>query len=154
MHQIACTPSATINGSDLGIRQAWLPLFDRYGVDLVVNGHDHDYERSFPCRGLDSMVGTEVATGAPAETLRPHPVTTDDTGVFDTSQGTVHLVLGCGGTHAPLPEYRGDTAHGLRHAQGFTPANPPPPPPPARAFPPSAPRPPGDAPRAAARGPR
>src|SRR5258708_8689303 len=125
MHQIACTPSATINGSDLGIRQAWLPLFDRYGVDLVVNGHDHDYERSFPCRGLDSMVGTEVATGAPAETLRPHPVTTDDTGVFDTSRGTVHLVLGCGGTSAPLDEYGVDTADGLRQAKVFTTANRP-----------------------------
>ena len=30
--------SATGNGSDLGIRQQWLPLFDRYQVDLVVTG--------------------------------------------------------------------------------------------------------------------
>ena len=43
------------------------------------------YERSFPVRGFDS-----------AGTLRPHPVTTVDSGVFDTSQGTVHLVLGGG----------------------------------------------------------
>src|SRR5258708_26530103 len=120
MHQIACTSSATGNGSDLGIRQAWLPLFDRYGVDLVVNGHDHDYERSFPCRGLDSMVGTEVASGVPVETLRPHPVTTDDTGVFDTSRGTVRLVLGCGGGRAPLHEFSVHNAPPLRPAQGFT----------------------------------
>ena len=59
------------------------------------------------------------------ETLRPHPVTTDDTGVFDTSQGTVHLVLGCGGTNAPLDEYGVDTAHGLRQAKVFTTANRP-----------------------------
>jgi hypothetical protein len=26
---------------DLGIRQEWLPLFDKYGVDLVVCGHEH-----------------------------------------------------------------------------------------------------------------
>jgi hypothetical protein len=110
MHQIACSSSATGNGSDLGIRQAWLPLFDKYQVDLVLNGHDHDYERSFPCRGFDSMAGTEVATGAPVQTLRPHPVTTADTGVFDTSQGTVHLVLGCGGTNANLDDYGVDTA--------------------------------------------
>jgi hypothetical protein len=82
MHQIACSSSATGNGSDLGIRQAWLPLFDRYQVDLVLNGHDHDYERSFPCRGFDTLVGKEVATGTPVQTLRPHPVTTDDTGVL------------------------------------------------------------------------
>jgi hypothetical protein len=66
-----------------------------------------------------------VATGAPVETLRPHPVTTDDTGVFDTSQGTVHLVLGCGGTNAPLDEYGVDTADALRQAKVFTTANRP-----------------------------
>ena len=38
-------------------------------------------------------------------TLRPHPVTTADNGVFDTSQGTVHLILGCGGTDANLDDY-------------------------------------------------
>ena len=125
MHQIACSSSATGNGSDLGIRQAWLPLFDRYQVDLVLNGHDHDYERSFPCRGFDTMVGTEVATGTSVQTLRPHPVTTDDTGVFDTSRGTVHLVLGCGGTNANLDDYGADTADGMRQAKVFTKPNRP-----------------------------
>jgi len=110
MHQCAASSSATGNGSDLGIRQEWLPLFDRYQVDLVLNGHDHDYERSFPVRGTDANAGHEVATGAVVNTLRPHPVTTTDSGVFDTSQGTVHLILGCGGTDAPLDEYGTDTA--------------------------------------------
>jgi hypothetical protein len=125
MHQIACSSSVIGNGSDLGIRQEWLPLFDRYQVDLVLNGHDHDYERSFPCRGFDNNVGTEVATGATVQTMRPHPVTTKDTGVFDTSCGTVHLVLGCGGTDANLDEYGVDTADGLPQAKVFTRANRP-----------------------------
>src|SRR5208282_4616779 len=73
----------------LGIRRKWLPLFDRYEVDLVLCGHGGGYERSFPVRGVDSP-----------DTLRPHPVTTTDSGVFDTSQGTVHLVLGCGDSDA------------------------------------------------------
>jgi hypothetical protein len=38
---------------------------------------------------------------AAADTRRPHPVTTVDSGVFDTSQGTVHLVLGCAGPGGP-----------------------------------------------------
>ncbi len=125
MHQIACSSSATGNGSDLGIRQEWLPLFDRYQVDLVLNGHDHDYERSFPCRGFDSMVGTEASTGAPVDTMRPHPVTTTDGGVFDTSEGTVHLVLGSGGTSAPLDKYGIDSADGLTQAKVFTMPNRP-----------------------------
>ena len=125
MHQIACTSSVTGNGSDLGIRQQWLPLFDRYQVGLVLNGHDHDYERSFPCRGFDNLAGTEVATGAAVQTMRPHPVSTQDTGVFDTSKGTVHLVLGCGGTNANLDDYGVDTADGLPQAKVFTRANRP-----------------------------
>jgi hypothetical protein len=125
MHQCAASSSATGNGSDLGIRQQWLPLFDRYEVDLVLTGHDHDYERSFPVRGADADVGTEVSTGAVVNTLRPHPVTTKDTGVFDTSQGTVHLILGCGGTDANLDDYGTDTADGQHQAKVFTRANRP-----------------------------
>ena len=126
MHQCACSSSATGNGSDLGIRQQWLPLFDRYQVDLVLNGHDHDYERSFPVRGADVDAGREAATEAVVNTLRPHPVTTADSGVFDTSQGTVHLILGCGGTDAPLDEYGTDTADGSFPPGGRPPRTPQP----------------------------
>jgi alkaline phosphatase D len=44
------------------------------------------------------------------DTSRPRPVTTVDSGVFDTSQGTVHLVLGCGGS-ATGPAGHEDTGH-------------------------------------------
>ena len=87
MHQCAASSSVTGNGSDLGIRQEWLPLFDRYQVDLVLNGHDHGYERSFPVRGADTDAGHEVATGAIVNTLRPHPVTTTDSGVVRHQPG-------------------------------------------------------------------
>jgi len=29
-------------------RELYHPLFDKYGVDLVLQGHDHNYQRSFP----------------------------------------------------------------------------------------------------------
>ncbi|MGH3524954.1 MAG: fibronectin type III domain-containing protein, partial [Mycobacterium sp.] len=51
MHQTAISTCDRTNGADLGIRQEWLPLFDRYTVDLVVCGHEHHYERSHPVRG-------------------------------------------------------------------------------------------------------
>jgi hypothetical protein len=97
LHQCACSSAPTGSGSDLGIRREWLPLFDTYEVDLVLSGHDHGYERSFPVRGFDAAAGTDTLSGATADTRRPRPVTTVDSGVFDTSQGTVHLVLGSGG---------------------------------------------------------
>ena len=45
MHQCAFS-SSTKHGSDQGVRAAWLDLFARTGVDLVLQGHDHTYERS------------------------------------------------------------------------------------------------------------
>jgi len=39
--------SSSTHGSSLGVRNAFCHLFEQYGVDIVFNGHDHDYERSF-----------------------------------------------------------------------------------------------------------
>jgi hypothetical protein len=124
MH-MSIASSSLGNGSDLGIRQEWAPLFDEYQVDLVVNGHDHDYERSFPTRGYDSDVGWESATGVTVQTMRPHPVTTADSGSFDTSKGTVHLVLGGGGTSDDTDTYLVDSKDGSPEAQVFTRHNAP-----------------------------
>ena len=129
MHQCAMSTSVPGNGSDLGIRRAWLPLFDRYQVDLVLSGHEHDYERSYPVRGYDRGAhGTVVSpnpdqtAGQAIDTRRPSVVTTEpvsDYGIpaWDTSQGTVFLVLGGGGTNGPSNVYGTDTADGLSQAK-------------------------------------
>jgi hypothetical protein len=40
--------SNTTHGSDAGIRNVWQPIFDKWNVDLVINGHVHAYERTNP----------------------------------------------------------------------------------------------------------
>lgn len=57
--------SAGSHGSDAGVQDHLVPLFERYGVDLVLSGHDHDYERSQEIDGV-----TYVVSGAGAK-LRP-----------------------------------------------------------------------------------
>src|ERR1700726_3818976 len=89
MHQVAISTADMANGADLGIREEWVPLFDQYGVDLVVCGHEHHYERSHPIRGREANA-----------TLTPVPTATA-TDVIDTSKGTVHMVIGGGGTSVP-----------------------------------------------------
>ena len=89
MHQVAISSVDMFNGADLGIREEWLPLFDKYGVDLVVCGHEHHYERSHPLRGRQANA-----------TLTPIPGATA-TDVIDTTKGTVHMVIGGGGTSVP-----------------------------------------------------
>ncbi len=39
------------HGSQLKMRREFTPLFEKYGVDLVLTGHDHNYERSHPMKG-------------------------------------------------------------------------------------------------------
>jgi 3',5'-cyclic AMP phosphodiesterase CpdA len=89
MHQVAISTADMFNGADLGIREEWVPLFDQYGVDLVVCGHEHHYERSHPIRGHESNA-----------TLTPVPAATDAE-MIDTTKGTVHMVIGGGGTSVP-----------------------------------------------------
>lgn len=36
------------HGSYLPVRGAWSPLFDNYGVDIVINAHSHNYQRTKP----------------------------------------------------------------------------------------------------------
>ena len=127
MHQDALSSSKTGNGSDKGIRETWLPLFDRYGVDLVVCGHDHDYERSYPVRGCNHHAGIDRHTGEPVDTLQPRPAMHAQSAgnTFDTRHGTVHLILGGGGTSAPLDVYGVDIGNGNPQAQVFTKPNRP-----------------------------
>jgi hypothetical protein len=58
-------------------------------VDVVVCGHEHHYERSHPLRGHQ-----------PNDTMTPDPVATR-TDLADTTKGTVHMVIGGGGTSIP-----------------------------------------------------
>jgi 3',5'-cyclic AMP phosphodiesterase CpdA len=92
MHQVAISTADKFNGADLGIREEWVPLFDKYGVDLVVCGHEHHYERSHPLRGWE------------ANRTRTPLVASSVTDLIDTTAGTVHMVIGGGGTSVPSNE--------------------------------------------------
>ena len=75
-HCAYCTN--TLHGSDAGVRR-WVPLFDRYGVDLVINGHNHCYERTQPLRA--GLPVAEVRSG----------------GTWGSASGTTYLCAGGGG---------------------------------------------------------
>jgi hypothetical protein len=63
-----CMFSSSTHGVDpdvLAARGALVPLYDKYAVDLVVNGHDHDYERSKPLKAGTPPSGAPlIGTGA------------------------------------------------------------------------------------------
>ncbi len=108
MHQVAMS-SAHFNGADLGIRQQWLPLFDAYGVDLVLAGHEHHFERSFPVRGV--LPGSALLTPAPASAAGGRGGLPRQPAEIDTRHGTVHMTIGGGGHPYQTPARR-------RHGRG------------------------------------
>jgi 3',5'-cyclic AMP phosphodiesterase CpdA len=74
------------HGSDIAIQQSLVPVFDRYGVDVVFTGHDHHYERTFAIRcDVDAPVLPACLVGG------------EDPKVVKQGDGTVYFVTGAGG---------------------------------------------------------
>ncbi|MGB9720446.1 MAG: metallophosphoesterase [bacterium] len=48
--------SSGSHGSNLKVRDAWCPIFEKYGVDIVFCGHDHSYERTKEINGVIYIV--------------------------------------------------------------------------------------------------
>jgi 3',5'-cyclic AMP phosphodiesterase CpdA len=44
------------------LRRHWVPIFDRHGVDMVLQGHDHAYLRTYPMRANRPVPGERSGT--------------------------------------------------------------------------------------------
>ncbi|MBW8482430.1 purple acid phosphatase family protein [Actinomadura parmotrematis] len=55
------------HASEGGVREKWVPLFEKYQVDLVVNGHNHVYERTDAIKGAALKTLPIGGTVNPAE---------------------------------------------------------------------------------------
>lgn len=62
-------------------RHTWGHLFDQYGVDLVINGHVHAYERTYPTFH-DGTVHTNASLDSYAEGPAPIYVITGGSGAY------------------------------------------------------------------------
>ncbi|RII15574.1 Calcineurin-like phosphoesterase [Streptomyces sp. YIM 130001] len=63
-----CMYSTSTHASDGGVRDAWLPAFTKHQVDLVINGHNHVYERTDAIK--DGEVGKKLPIGASTDPTR------------------------------------------------------------------------------------
>lgn len=52
------------HGAESSFRDLYHPLFDQFKVDLAINGHNHNYERSYPIRHGGGAVPVVVDTNA------------------------------------------------------------------------------------------
>ncbi len=94
------------------MRQNVLPLLEEYGVDLVLNGHSHSYERSYLINGHYGNSGTwdpatmliDGSNGNPNEGNAYQKYYDGD----DPNLGAVYSVVGCSGQ-------KGDGTSPLNH---------------------------------------
>jgi hypothetical protein len=99
LHHCAFATSSK-HASDAGVRAALAPLFDRFSVDLVVQGHNHQYERTNPIRaGRSTMQAPDQSTIWPAK------------------DGTTYICVGSGGR----PRYGWQPGEGDRYRSGPNP---------------------------------
>jgi hypothetical protein len=85
-HRMEYTSTTDTHGSELGLRQALHPLFDKYGVDLVLQAHNHSYERTYPL---------EYNSANPSR-----PITTDTSkSTYKDPSGVIYVTVGTGGQH-------------------------------------------------------
>jgi len=74
--------SARFHGPDIDLRKVLEPLFVKYGVDVVLSGHEHVYERMRPQQGIYYFI--EGASGSlRAGNLAPSTITAKG---FDTDR--------------------------------------------------------------------
>ena len=129
------------NSSSAHYAQQWMravsPLFERSGVDLVLNGHVHNYQRSHPLRFAPNL----ASTGKPVidSTGKVDGTFTLDT-TFDgkkntTPKGILYIVTGAGGAglydtafsnkpekwvHMPKANWVPFTAKFMSHVHSFS----------------------------------
>lgn len=88
-----------VETAEINMRQYVLPILDAYGVDVVLNGHSHNYERSYLLDGHYGLAATftsahqvDPGDGDPAG---DGAYRKDDT-VPSPNSGTVYVVNGSG----------------------------------------------------------
>jgi hypothetical protein len=62
MHHQPIWSASTRHGSSTTLQAAWQPVIDAHHIDLVLNGHDHDYEVTKPLVGMNVQTGTAALT--------------------------------------------------------------------------------------------
>ncbi len=90
--KIACYHKTTLTSDDdhdpeYDFGKIYHPLFEEHGVDLILTGHNHNYQRS-----------KVVKTGS-GQVKRPEVTqqVENRSGPFDTRKGIIHIVSGTGG---------------------------------------------------------
>ena len=80
------------------LRENLTPILERFGVDLVLNGHSHGYERTYRLKGLRGLAKTfDKVTNIAESTSARYDGSPNSCPILTKGQGTVYVVNGSGG---------------------------------------------------------
>ena len=71
------------------VRDKYQPLFDKYGVDLVIQGHNHIYSRTLPLSLNKLDISKPIVDQSSSSS--------SNNNIFTNPNGTIFLVVGVGG---------------------------------------------------------
>ncbi|MDB4955542.1 MAG: Purple acid phosphatase [Myxococcales bacterium] len=97
LHHRPMWSSGTLHGSDLTLQASWQPLVDQYHLDLVLNGHEHQFEITKPLLGQaiqpTNATGTVyvIAGGAGADLYPTGTVPWDAYAEMTHSAAVIHV---------------------------------------------------------------
>ena len=95
-HAVAYTSRSTLQPK-ADLRNIYHPLFDIYDVDLVLQGHQHNYQRTYPIKHNKDMIIYNYFGRNLTDSV-PNPILTDiDTNNYDDPEGSVFAIVGTGG---------------------------------------------------------
>ncbi len=81
------------------LRENLTPILERYGVDLVLNGHSHGYERFYRLKNQTGLANTfDPAKHVAEATTARYDGTPNSCPMLTKGQGTVYVVNGAGGS--------------------------------------------------------
>jgi len=83
-HRVAYTSPALVHGID-ELRDTYHPLFEDYGVDLVIQAHAHNYQRTYPIEFNQE------------DSEDPH-ITDKDKTNYHNPKGQIYTIVGTGGS--------------------------------------------------------
>src|SRR5215210_2853582 len=91
-HKMAYTSPSTLHAVDK-LRNTLHPLFDRYGVDLVLQGHQHNYQRSYPIQYNESSPSHPIITSADTTSSNDNNKNNN----YANPKGPIFVTVGTGG---------------------------------------------------------
>jgi len=89
VHKLLYTSPSKIQAIP-GLRDTYHELFDRYGVDLVLQGHQHNYQRTYPINYNNESNNTK--------NNKENPIVRDsNSSVYINPKGPIFVTVGTGG---------------------------------------------------------